>query len=195
MEDIREKPIITIEFTQQLLDEWLKIYFKKHPKARKIPIETPAQPSLNKWIILQRISMNKLKQDYKDFGTYCIHHYGLEMLGISKCKCRYTTYNSTKTRIDLDNTTPKFILDSLTAEATGVIVDDGFSCITELTLLGEYRKGEKGSKIEFYDCEYDKKLLLATREKELAKSQKRKETTEANKLKKKSKSTKSKVNK
>lgn len=187
--DTRENPIITIEFTKELLDEWLKIYFKQHPRARKIPIVTPAQPSINKWTILPRLTMNKLKQDYKDFGTYVVKHYGLEMLGISKCKCRYTTYVSTKTRIDLDNTTPKMLFDSLTAECTGVIVDDGFSCITELTLLGEYRKGIKGAKIEFYDCEYDKDLLLITREKELAKSTKKKATIATNKLKKKLKST------
>jgi hypothetical protein len=188
--DIREKDVITIEFTQELLDEWLSIYFKKHPRARKQPIEAPSQPSINKWSILPRISMNKLKQDYKDFGTYVVKHYGLEMLGISKCKCRYTTYVSTKTRIDLDNTAPKFILDSLTAEATGVIVDDGYSCITELTLKGEYKKGVKGSKIEFYDCEYDKELLFKTKKKEINKINKKKLTMEQKKKEKKSKTKK-----
>ena len=182
--DAREKSTITIEFTQELLNEWLKLYFKKHPRAKKIPIETPAQPSLNKWIILMRPEMNTLKQNYKDFCAYVVQKCGLEMLGISKCKCRYMVYVSTRTRIDTDNITPKFILDSLTAEATGVICDDGFSCITELTLLGEYRKGIKGAKIEFYDCEYDKELLIATRERELAKSAKKAATSEANKSKK-----------
>jgi hypothetical protein len=174
--DTREKDIITIEFTQELLDEWLKIYFKNHPRAKKLPIETPAQPSINKWTILPRISMNTLKQNYKEFGEYVVKHYGLEMLGISKCKCRYTIFVPTKTRVDLDNTTPKFILDALTAEATGVIVDDGYSTVIELTLLAEYKKGVKGAKIEFYDCEYDKELLLKTREKELAKTAKKEET-------------------
>lgn len=183
--DTREKDTIVIEFTQELLDEWLNIYFKKHPRAKKLPIETPAQPSINKWSILPRKSMNTLKQNYKDFGEFVVKHYGLEMLGISKCKCRYVTYASTKTRIDLDNTVPKFILDFLTAEATGVIVDDGYSCVTELTLTGEYRKGIKGSKIEFYDCEYDKDLLLKTREKEKAKASKREATMEKKKKDKK----------
>lgn len=182
--DNREQNIIEIEFTQELLDEWLKIYFKKHPRARKLPIETPAHPSLNKWIILKRIPMNVLKQNYKDFCEYVIHYYGLEMLGISKCKCEFITYVSTKTRIDLDNTTPKMILDGLTAEASGVIVDDGYSCINELTLKGEYHKGIKGAKIIFKDCQYDKELLLKTREKEIEKTAKKKATMEARKLKK-----------
>lgn len=186
MEDIRQKETISIEFTEELLEEWLKIYFKKHPQAMKKPIETPANPSLNKWIILRRISMNKLKQDYKDFTKFVISHYELEDLGISKCKCKYITYRQSKRRIDLDNTTPKFILDGLTAEATGVICDDGVDCITELALLSEF-KGVHGARIEFYECEYDKELLEVTRIKELGKSNKRQATIDKNKAEKKAK--------
>ena len=173
--DKRQKETIVIEFTEELLEEWIKDYFKKHPKARKRPLETPAQPSLNKWIILRRQNMNKLKQDYKDFTKFVVEHYGLEDLGISKCKCRYITYRKTKRRIDLDNTAPKFILDGLTAECTGVLVDDGCDVITELTLLQEYTKCN-GARIEFYDCEYDFDLMMETREKENIKSSKREAT-------------------
>lgn len=185
MEDIRQKDFISIEFTEELLERWLKeFYFKKHPTARKKPLETPANPSLNKWIILRRMSMNKLKQDYKDFTKFVISQYGLEDLGISKCKCKYITYRQSKRRIDLDNTTPKFILDGLTAECTGVICDDGVDCITELTLLSEY-KGVHGARIEFYECEYDKELLESTRAKELVKTEKRQATIDKNKAEKK----------
>ena len=183
--DLRESDFISIEFTEELLKEWTKLYFKKHPRSRKEPIATPAQPSLNKWIILRRLSMNKMKQDYKDFGKFVVKHYGLENLGISKCKCRYITYQKTLGRIDLDNTTPKFILDSLTAEASGVICDDGISCITELTLLAEYHKGINGARIEFYECEYDKELLEVTRIKEVGKVDKRQATMDKKKDEKK----------
>lgn len=185
--DIREKDEITIEFTEDLLDMWTKEYFKKHPRSKKEPIQTPAQCSLNKWIILQRITMNKLKQDYKDFVKFVVSYYGLENLGISKCKCRYITYRKTKGRIDLDNTTPKMILDGLTAEASGVICDDSSDCIEELTLSEEYHKGINGARIIFSDCKYDKELLEKTRKKEIEKSNKREKTLEQNKLKKKSK--------
>lgn len=181
---------VVIEFTEDLLESWTKEYFKKHPRSRKKPIDNPSQPSLNKWIILQRISMNKLKQDWKDFTMYVVNHYGLNDLGISRCKCKYVVYNSTARRKDVDNYSPKFILDGLTAEASGVLVDDGCSCITELTISIEYRKGIEGARIEFYDCEYDEELLYETAIKELAKSKKREETIKQNKLKKKKKSTK-----
>ena len=185
--DLRQKDIISIEFTEELMNNWIdNVYFKKHPTARKRPLETPANPSLNKWIILRRMSMNKLKQDYKDFTKFVISHYGLEDLGISKCKCKYITFRESKRRIDLDNTTPKFILDGLTAECTGVICDDGVDCITELTLLSEF-KGCHGARIEFYDCEYDKDLLEKTRIKELGKSEKRQATIDKNKAEKKAK--------
>nr|DAH73509.1 MAG TPA: hypothetical protein [Caudoviricetes sp.] len=182
--DERQKDKIVIEFTEELLEQWTKIYFKKHPRARKKPIETPAQPSLNKWIILRRMMMNKLKQDYKDFTKFVVEYYGLEDLGISKCKCRYVTYRATKRRIDCDNTVPKFILDGLTAECTGVLVDDSVDCIEELTLIFEYTKC-KGARIEFYDCEYDVDLMQETREKELVRIAKKEATMEQKKEEKK----------
>ena len=140
------KDKIIIEFTEELMEEWVERYFKFHPRAKNKPIETPANPSLNKWIILQRKKMNTLKQNYKDFVKFVVHKYKLENIGISECKCKYITYRPTKARIDLDNCTPKFILDGLTAEETGVLVDDSCNVITELILLQEYHKGVKRSK-------------------------------------------------
>lgn len=194
IEDKRQKDTIVIEFTEELLEKWLELYFKKHPKAKKKPIETPANPSLNKWIILRRISMNKMKQDYKDFTKFVINYYDLNDLGISECKCRYITYRKSKRRIDLDNTTPKFILDGLTSECTGVLVDDGIDCIQELILLSEYN-GVHGARIEFYDCKYDIDLMLKTRDKENTKSFKRQATIDKNKAEKKASKTKTKKSK
>ena len=177
--------IIEIGFTEELLEQWTKEYFKKHPRSKKKPIESPEHPSLNKWVILQRITMNKLKQDWKDFVVYVVKHYGLEDLGISNCKCKYIVYNPSTRRRDLDNYTPKMLLDGLTAEASGVLVDDSCNCIEELTIKMEYKKGIKGAKIIFYDCEFDEELLHETAIREMAKSKKREATMKENKLKKK----------
>ena len=182
--DERQKDTIVIEFTEELLELWTKDYFKKHPRARKKPLETPAQISLNRWIILRRMMMNKLKQDYKDFTKFVVEYYGLQDLGISKCKCRYVVFRQTKRRVDTDNITPKMILDGLTAEASGVLVDDSCDCIEELTLAFEYTKC-KGARIEFYDCEYDVDLMLETREKEFTREEKKKATMEEKKKSKK----------
>ncbi len=185
--DIREKDEITIEFTEDLLDMWTKEYFKKHPRAKKKPIKSPSHDSLNTWIILRRPMMNLLKQNWKSFGQFVVEKHGLTNLGISKCKCRYVVYRDTSRRRDLDNTVPKLLLDSLTAEASGLIVDDSYECITELTLCFEYHKGIKGARLEFTECEYDKELLEKTRIKEQGKTEKREKTLQDNKLNKKSK--------
>ncbi len=182
MEDIREKDTIEVEFTEELLDAWTKCYFKKHPRARKKPIEKSSHPSINKWCILRRISMNTLKQCWKDFTIFVVSQLELGGLGISKCKCKYIVYKGTQARSDIDNIVPKFLLDGLTAEASGLLVDDSSECITELTLKIEYRKGQTGAKLIFTDCEFDKDLLIKTREKEINKTYKREETK---KLKKK----------
>lgn len=141
-----KKDVVVIEFTEELMYEWTKRYFRLHPRAKNNPIDTPANPSLNKWIILQRKKMNTLKQNYKDFTKFVVKHYGLENLGISECKCKYTVYKPTRARTDIDNIVPKFILDGLTAEEIGVLVDDSCDVIKELTLSIEYKKGVKRSK-------------------------------------------------
>lgn len=146
---------IEIEFTEKLLEEWTKDYFKKHPRAKKRPIEKPSHPSINKWCILKRQAMNSLKQNWKDFSIFVIEFYGLQNLNIKKCKCKYIVYRDTKRRCDCDNITPKFLLDGLTREnGVGLLEDDSCDCITELSLSYEYKKDTKGAKLIFYDCEY-----------------------------------------
>ena len=135
---------IEIEFTEKLLEEWTKDYFKKHPRAKKRPIEKPSHPSINKWCILKRQAMNSLKQNWKDFSIFVIEFYGLQNLNIKKCKCKYIVYRDTKRRCDCDNITPKFLLDGLTREnGVGLLEDDSCDCITELSLSYEYKKDTK----------------------------------------------------
>lgn len=177
--------IIEIEFTEELLEIWAKEYMKKHPRTKKKPIKNSKHPSINVWSIMRRPMMNVLKQNWADFTEFVVDFYGLRDLGISKCKCKYIVYKETCRRSDCDNIVPKFIMDGLSAEHGGVIVDDSSDCIEELTLKIEYRKGQAGSKIIFYDCEYDKDLLIKTKELEINKSKKREETLKQNKINKK----------
>ena len=89
MKDKREKEIIEIEFTEDLLNICTDKYMKKHPRAKKKPLQFSSHPSLNTWIILKRPSMNALKQKWADFTEFVVDYYGLRDLGIKKCKCRY----------------------------------------------------------------------------------------------------------
>lgn len=184
---------VTISFTEELLEEWTNdVYFKKHPRAKNKPIKSPIHESINVWSILRRPTMNSLKQRWKDFGKFVVDKYGLCDLGISKCKCKYIIHKSYVNKIkrcDNDNFTPKFILDSLTAESSGVLVDDSTQCIEELTIKIIHEQNiQEYSEIILYDCEYDKELLFKTRETELNKIHKKEETM-ANKSKTKKKRT------
>lgn len=184
--DLREKDEIVIEFTEEMLSEWTKEYMKKHPRTKKKPIQFSSHPSLNTWIILRRPMMNTLKQRWANFTEFVVDHYKLRDLGISKCKCKYIVFKDSKRRSDVDNYSPKFIFDGFSAEHSGLIIDDSSDCIEELTIKIEYRKGQRGGKFIFYDCEYDKELLATTKQREIAKTEKRNKALQENKLKSKS---------
>ena len=47
--DLRQENVISIEFNDELLSEWTKIYFQKHPRAKNKPINSPVHESLNIW--------------------------------------------------------------------------------------------------------------------------------------------------
>lgn len=109
---------------QDLVDEYNKYYFKQNPRLRKKYIDRPMHPSLNTWMILTRIKMNTLKQKWKEFGVWWIKKEKLDGLMLDKFEMIFTTYMPTRRRIDPDNTSPKFLLDSFT-EAGFIKDDDG----------------------------------------------------------------------
>ncbi len=177
---------VTIHFTEELLEEWTKLYFKSHPRARKRPIKYSSHPSINVWCILPRISCNTLKQNWKSFTEYVVDRHGFRDLGILKCKCKVIIYRPNNRPADLDNVTPKFVMDGLISASSGVLIDDNCNFIKELTIVSEIRKGKHEMDIIFYDIDgYDKDLLFETREKEQQKNLKRQETMDKKKSEKK----------
>lgn len=109
-----------------------KYYFERHPKAYKRPIQHPYHESINAWMIMKRPMMNALKQKWKDFICYFIEEQGYSNLRIDRCEIHQTVYYSTNRRHDVDNSTPKFLLDGLVE--SGMIQDDDSKHITKLTL-------------------------------------------------------------
>lgn len=81
---------------------------------------------------MKRPMMNALKQKYKDFIVWFIERQGYTNLHIEKCEMEFITYYKTNRRHDVDNTTPKFILDGF-AES-GFLVDDDWLHLCQLTL-------------------------------------------------------------
>ena len=143
MKNIQE---INLIIDNNTLIEYEKYYFKLHPKARKKPIDQPYHPSINQWMIMKRPMMNALKQRWKDFMIWFIEYNGYTNLHIEKCEMIFTSYFKTKIRHDVDNTTPKFILDGL-AES-GFIIDDDSKHLISLTLKCGYDKENPRTEIE-----------------------------------------------
>ena len=113
-------------------------YFVRHPRAKKRPIRQPYHESMNVWMIMKRPEMNALKQRWKDFIVWFIEDQGYRNLRSERCEMTYTVYKPTRRRLDLDNNSPKFIMDGL-VEA-GFVIDDDMNHITSLTLRGGYDK-------------------------------------------------------
>lgn len=139
---------IEIIIDEALISEYEKHYFAMHPKARKSPISGPNHPSINQWMILQRQSMNTLKQKWKDFSAWVIDHYGYSGLLIDYCQIEVTTYYKRRIRHDIDNYVPKFILDGFVE--VGFLVDDDDQHIGSLTLRCRHDKEWPRTEIKIY---------------------------------------------
>lgn len=137
---------IKIVIDNSTIDEYAKYYFKKHPKARKKPIERPTIPSLNTWIILPRQQMNALKQKHKEFGIWLINRLGLQDLKLNKFEMEFEIYMPTKRRSDNDNFVPKFLLDAFTE--SGFIEDDDNKHLTKLIITSGYDKDNPRTEIK-----------------------------------------------
>ena len=128
------------------MKKYNEYYFKLHPKAKKIPIDKPRHPSINTWCILPRIQMNALKQKWKDFGCWWIKELGYSDMKLDSFEIIITVFFDTKRRHDVDNQTPKFLLDSFSE--SGFIVDDDEKHLHSLTLKTGYDKEHPRTEIE-----------------------------------------------
>ena len=133
----KQEPIILI-FDNQVLDEYLKYYFKRYPRRSKKPIEEPIHPSINKWFIMPRPQMNNLKQAWGAFTDFVINKNKVENLNINKCSITYKYYFGNKRRQDVDNRICKFVNDSLIKNK--IIIDDCYSHVNPMILWGGYDK-------------------------------------------------------
>lgn len=188
MKDEREKNTIVLEFTQELLDEYIKHYFKINPRCRKIPILKPMVRSLNAILVItNRIVQNNHKKNYKLMSEWVVQKQGLSMLGISSCDLEVHFTFPTKVRHDLDNYAGgcKEIIDGLTD--VGLINADDYFHIKSFKTTASYEKGVTKMTFTFKNCVYDKQELEELQAKDKATEEKKNATKEANKAKKKTK--------
>lgn len=126
------KKRIKLVFDEDTLSEYNEYYFSIHTKASKPPIKHPYHESINKWMIMKRPMMNALKQKWKSFIVWFINREGYANLRIEECELDFFTYYATNRRHDVDNSTPKFLIDGLCD--SGLIIDDDSKHVTKITL-------------------------------------------------------------
>lgn len=123
---------IILVIDNDTLARYEEYYFSIHKKATKKPIAHPYHESINVWMIMKRPMMNALKQKWKDFIVWFIKDQGYTNLRIDRCEMSFSTFYPNTRRHDVDNSTPKFILDGFVQ--SGFVVDDDSEHITALTL-------------------------------------------------------------
>lgn len=140
--------VIKLVIDNTALEDYEKVYFAKHPRAKKKPIAQPYHESINKWMIMKRPQMNALKQKWKDFIIYFIQNSEYKDVHIEQCELKFITYYGTERRHDIDNGCPKFILDGLCD--SGFIIDDDSKHITSLTMQCFVDADNPRTEIEVY---------------------------------------------
>lgn len=81
---------------------------------------------------MRRPMMNAWKQKWKDFMRWFVEEQGYANLHITRCEISQTIFYPNNRRHDIDNSTPKAILDGLVE--SGMIIDDDSIHIIRLTL-------------------------------------------------------------
>ena len=140
--------VIKLVIDNAALEEYEKVYFAEHPRAKKKPIAHPYHESINKWMIMKRPQMNALKQKWKDFSAWLIRRSEYKDIRIEQCELKFITYYGTARRHDIDNGCPKFILDGLCE--SGFIIDDDSKHITSLTMQCFVDADNPRTEIEVY---------------------------------------------
>ena len=130
-----------------ILEKYKEFYFKKYPKRRKFPIESPIAPSLNQWSVMVRQKANSVKQAWSEFVIWLVQENNLTNAKIPQCKIIATYYFRTKQRRDADNYSIKFVGDGLVE--SGLLEDDDFSHVNELVIRGGYDKVNPRTELVF----------------------------------------------
>lgn len=136
---------LRIVIDEKAVDDYRDVYFKKFPKRKKFPIDSPIPPSFNKFILWKRPQQNAVKQRWKEFiGHVACPYYGMML---EDCELEFIFTFGDKRRRDIDNyisVTAKLLQDGLTDEdGIGMIVDDSYFCIHRLSASAQYEKGVK----------------------------------------------------
>ena len=190
--DLRQKDTISIEFTEDNLNEFLDEYYKTHRKSKNPIVSSPLPRSMNAILVItNRIVQNNHKKYRGMYVEHVLKELGFEKLGICETDLEIEFVFATKVRHDLDNyiSGMKEVMDKFSD--VGMILDDNYDIIKSIKATARYEKGISKMIMTFKNCKYDVQATLEAMEKERIKREKR-EITMAEKKKTKKKSIKKK---
>lgn len=132
---------LNISITQELVDEYNKQYLAQNTRRKKIAIDSPLCPTINKFTSMIRMQQNDSKQKYKDFMMWVLAKNEIPKLMLEDCEFIYKVTYNTKTRRDLDNAcfNSKFYGDAFVEY--GLLQDDSYFQIKWLHFTACYEKG------------------------------------------------------
>lgn len=143
---------IVITYNMEDVLKYGEVYKIQHPKSRIHPLSLKGlhnkkhavhvfAPSLNRWAQMSTMSQASCKKKWKHFAIWLAEEKQVANRQIAKAQVSFVYHQKTNRKFDLDNMTPKFLLDGFTA--AGVFVDDNITVIRPLILDGDIGEAEE----------------------------------------------------
>lgn len=163
---------ILISLTEDLFQEYFKLYFKKHPKAKKQPLGTKKSMysvlSLNDLLPIHTNDYAIRKQKWGDFGIWVAEQYGYSNKNIGNSMIELRLFAKTKALKDNDNVAGGYKLfgDGFAVQS-GMFIDDNYNHINPLLIACDYDKTNPRLEIRITTFEDDEKDIYKKLEKHI----------------------------
>lgn len=143
MENTEYQNELIISVTQDLVDEYNKLYLSQNKRRSKPAIDSPLCPTINKFTSMIRMQQNDSKQKYKNFMLWILNNNNIPKLMLEDCEITYKVTYNTKTRRDCDNASlnSKYYGDAFVEY--GLLKDDSYFQVKWLHFTACYEKGIK----------------------------------------------------
>ncbi len=152
-----ESRVIKIVIDEEVRQAYLKYYFDKYERRRVEPVKL-FPPSLNKFMTLQRMTANAMKQKYKEYSVFLASYFGIANIKLENAEMKYTFYYGDRRRRDVDNLLicPKMLNDGMVD--AGVLVDDDSRHLGLLIERTKYDKEHPRIEIEITEVLSDEEV-------------------------------------
>lgn len=167
--------VITVRFDKEMLKGFTgydtenpEEYFKKHPRAKKPPMESLWKksrnglvPSVNTFLNCNnRVIQNSWEQHLKEYCEYCMQQQGVKHDYISQCIVVVIQFKPTKSESDVNNVYTKPFIDAMVERE--LLIDDNYKIVRLHQEYAVVDKTDPHSEIRIYPIteEHDMEFVL-----------------------------------